>query len=157
MQYKAWQIGACVVSLGLSHRFNIRLTVKCSAVIANSTCVPRLWSTKLIHLGGRKLARWSCDWGKPTVQPRGLILICQNQSQNVETAILKLVCMRGSVPDIVVDKHYDSAVHPAVMCMSTRTCLIVTASTQGAKVLVITLAGPLPYSLSFLLIHYMVA
>lgn len=83
------------------------------------TCALRLWSTKVIHLGERKIARWSCEWEKPTLQPHGLIVICQNQSQNVETAILKLVSMRRSVPDIVVDKHYDCAVRPAVMCMST--------------------------------------
>lgn len=117
MKYKAWQIGACLVSVGLSHRFDIKVTVKCSAVVANSTCALRLWSTKVIHLGERKIVRWNCEGGKPTVWPRGLIPIFHNQSQNVEMVVLKLVCLRGWVPDIVFDKRYDCAVRAAVMCM----------------------------------------
>jgi hypothetical protein len=39
------------------------------------------------------------EWGKPTCNLLGLIPICQNQSQKVQTVALKLVIPRDGSPE----------------------------------------------------------
>lgn len=39
------------------------------------------------------------EWGKTTHQPQRLILVCQNQSQEIKTMILKWVKMKGQYPE----------------------------------------------------------